>query len=235
MIGIFTIICIFESFICLLRRNRYKKKKNIVSNKNQNVKIFENVKRDSYFGRFRGKIIDIFDDFTFLFFKIVGYVPIHFVRIFFYKYIFWMSIGKKAVIYYGLETRDPWKISIGSGSIIGDHCILDGRSGVIIGKNVNFSNGVWVWTLQHDINSANFNTKGQEKIVEVRDRSWISCRVTLLPGTIVGEGTVVAAGAVVPGKELAAFSLYGGVPAKFISNRSKDITYIFSGKHRHFL
>ena len=47
-----------------------------------------------------------------------------------------MKIGENCVIHYGLELRSPWNIEIGTGTIIGDHAILDGRYGITIGENV---------------------------------------------------------------------------------------------------
>lgn len=44
---------------------------------------------------------------------------------------------------------------------------------------------------------------------------WIGTRVTLLPGVTVGDGAVIAAGAVVT-KDVPAGALVGGVPAKVL-------------------
>lgn len=138
------------------------------------------------------------------------------------------------MIYYGDEIRSPWNLYIGDGTIIGDKAILDCRSGLCIGENVNISTGTWVWTLQHGINDKDFSTKNEIKPVYVENRSWLSCRTTILPGVKICEGCVVAAGAVVA-KSTESFSLYGGVPAKYISERNRDIDYVFDGSHMHFI
>jgi acetyltransferase-like isoleucine patch superfamily enzyme len=57
--------------------------------------------------------------------------------------------------------------------------------------------------------------------------------VTILPGVRIGEGAVVGAGSVVT-KDLEPFKLYGGVPAKIIGSRNKNLTYKFSGKYLPF-
>ena len=49
----------------------------------------------------------------------------------------------------------------------------------------------------------------------------------------IGEGAVVAAGAVVT-KNVDPFTIVAGVPAKQIANRNKDLKYIFSGEHSMF-
>ena len=165
---------------------------------------------------------------------IVSYIPCHMLRNWFYKWICYMRIGKNVVIYYGAEIRSPWNIEIGEGTIIGDKGILDGRYGIKIGKNVNFSTGVWIWTLQHDVQSPDFGIKNQGKPVIVLDRAWISSRVVVLPGVVIGEGVVVGAGAVVC-KDLDNYTICGGVPAKKIGDRNKELNYIFDGKHMFFL
>lgn len=166
--------------------------------------------------------------------KLTGYIPSHTVRNFFYRNVYKVDLGKNAVLYYGAEIRAPWNLHIGEGSIIGDLSILDARNGIFIGNNVNFSTGVWIWTLQHDISSKNFGVEGQGKPVTIGDRAWLSSRVTVLPGSKIGEGSVVAAGAVVT-KSIESFSIWGGIPAKKIGERTQQLEYEFNGSHMHFL
>lgn len=64
-------------------------------------------------------------------------------------------------------------------------------------------------------------------------RVWISSRVTVLPKTKIYEGAVVAAGAVVT-KNCEAYTIYGGIPAKKIGERSKKLFYEFTGRHEVF-
>jgi acetyltransferase-like isoleucine patch superfamily enzyme len=52
----------------------------------------------------------------------------------------------------------------------------------------------------------------------------IGTRVTILPGVHVGTGAVIASGAVVT-KDVAPYAVVGGVPAKFIKERSHALTY----------
>ena len=49
--------------------------------------------------------------------------------------------------------------------------------------------------------------------IDVGPRCWLGARTTLLPGVRIGEGTVVAAGAVVT-ESCEAGAIYGGVPAR---------------------
>lgn len=53
---------------------------------------------------------------------------------------------------------------------------------------------------------------------------WIASRVTILPGVTIGEGAVVAAGAIVT-KDVEPYSIVAGVPAKRIGERNKNLEY----------
>ena len=55
------------------------------------------------------------------------------------------------------------------------------------------------------------------KPILIKRNAWIGAGATILPGVTVGENAVVAAGAVVS-KDVAANTVVGGVPAKFIKN-----------------
>ena len=59
-------------------------------------------------------------------------------------------IASKVIFHFRTEIRDPWSLYIGQGTIIGDNAILDARQGLTIGKNVNLSSNVSIYTLQHD-------------------------------------------------------------------------------------
>lgn len=116
----------------------------------------------------------------------------------------------------------PWKLSIGKNSIIGNDAMLDARNGITIGNNVSLSMGVWIWTMEHDPQDPYFGAKGGS--VVIGDYAWISCRVVILPGVTIGKGAVVAAGAVVT-KDVAPFTIVGGVPARTLGKRTKDLRY----------
>ena len=62
----------------------------------------------------------------------------------------------------------------------------------------------------------------------IDDRAWISCNTTILPGVHIAKNCVVAAGAVVS-KDLKESGLYGGIPAKFLKERTDNLDYEFKG------
>jgi acetyltransferase-like isoleucine patch superfamily enzyme len=150
-----------------------------------------------------------------------GWVPAHWIRRLLYRMLAF-RYPASTVVYGGAEIRSPKSIHIGEGTVIGNGAILDGRRGLHIGRRVNFSTGVWVWTLQHDFRSPDFADDGGP--VTIGDYAWISCRVVVLPGVTIGEGAVVAAGAVVT-KDVPPYSVVAGVPAKVVAERPQGLRY----------
>lgn len=51
--------------------------------------------------------------------------------------------------------------------------------------------------------------------IVIGNNGWIGFNATILPGVSIGDGAIVAAGAVVT-KDVPANTIVGGVPAKFI-------------------
>ena len=107
---------------------------------------------------------------------------------------------------------------------------MDGRFDLNIGNNVNIAGEVRIYTLEHDIASPTFAGSGGP--VTIQDWVYIGTRVTILPGVTIGEGAVIASGAVVT-KDVAPWTMVGGVPAKFIKNRPV-VKYTLDTKSRAY-
>lgn len=133
-----------------------------------------------------------------------------------------VTISRGVPIYRGFEW---WSgpFVIGEGSSVGFRNHIDCRRGVYIGRNVCLATGVTIWTLQHDYNDIAFGTKGGS--VKIEDYAWLCSNCIILPGVTIAKGAVVAAGSVVV-KDVPAWTVVGGVPAKIISKREiKDYDY----------
>jgi acetyltransferase-like isoleucine patch superfamily enzyme len=134
-----------------------------------------------------------------------------------------LELGRGACVHRGLELRAARHVRIGEGSVIGFDAILDGRAGIDIGRQVNVSSSVAIWTVQHDHRDPRFSAHGGP--VVVGDRAWLSFRCTVLPGVTIGEGAVVAAGAVVT-RDVPSFAIVAGIPARVIGERTpRELTY----------
>jgi acetyltransferase-like isoleucine patch superfamily enzyme len=157
-----------------------------------------------------------FEDFNLFAATITGYIPIHTIRILLYKHLFRVDVPLDAIVYWRCRFFEPAGVHIGHHSIIGNDAFLDGRNGLFVGSNVNIAAEVRIYTLEHDITSADFRPEGSP--VHIDDWAYVGPRVTILPGVRIGEGAVVAAGAVVA-KDVEPWTMVGGVPAKFIKRR----------------
>ena len=154
--------------------------------------------------------------------RCVAILPSHRVRNFLLRRVYGLKLDAKAILHKGFRLRKPNQISIGFGTVVGERCELDGRCGITLGRHVNVSSEVLMYTLQHDTQSLTFATKGGS--IRVEDYAWISVRAVVLPGVTIGEGAVVAAGAVVT-KDVPPYTIVGGVPAVPLGSRPKGLDY----------
>ncbi len=157
-----------------------------------------------------------------------GRISIHSIRHPLYRHLYRIHLPKNSIIYCGCRFFYPMGVKLGNNSIIGDHAFLDGRRGLTIGNNVNISSEVRIYTLEHDPESPTFAPKGGSVVIE--DWAYIGSRVTILPKVVIGEGAVVASGAVVT-KNVDPWTMVGGVPAKFIKNRQR-VKYTLDTKNK---
>ena len=163
-----------------------------------------------------------------------GLIPSHHVRDFLYRRVWLVDLAPRAIIYWGAEIRDSQHLHIGRGRIVGDKALLDARNGIRIGCNVNLSSDVHIYTEQHDHRDPWFRCNSDGSFgVTICDRAWIGPDTTLLPGVTVGEGAVVAAGAVVTG-DVAPYTIVAGIPARKIGERNRDLRYEFTGRPAPF-
>ena len=164
----------------------------------------------------------------------ISQIPSHHIRKLLYKGL-GAKLDKNVVVYHNAEIRAPFMLKIGEGTIIGDHAILDSRSGLTIGKNVNLSSNVSIWTLQHDHRDPLFGYPPSHKrlFTVIEDRVWLGCNVIVLPGVTIGEGAVCCAGSVIT-KDVEPYSVVAGIPAKKVNERPKNLKYNFDGKSARF-
>jgi len=154
--------------------------------------------------------------------RLLSRVPSQMFRRFVLRHVFCARIACDVVLYGGFEIRSPRKLAIGSRSVIGHRATLDARGGLTIGERVNLSSEVMIWTAQHDYRDPKFGTVF--KPVTVGDYVWLGPRCLILPGIKIGEGVVVAAGAVVT-HDIEPYTVVGGVPAQKIADRPRGLTY----------
>lgn len=161
------------------------------------------------------RIVTILLEFEVFLLNLVGYIPSHHFRRFFYR-LGGMRIGRGSAIHTKAVFYNPWHIKIGEDSIVGEGAVLDGRDKLIIGSHVDIASEVMIYNGEHDIQDENF--KAVFSPVFIEDYVFIGPRAIILPGVKIKKGAVVGAGAVVT-KDVEEFSIVGGVPAKEIAQR----------------
>lgn len=96
-----------------------------------------------------------------------------------------------------------------------------GNGNVIIGNYFHSGVEVLIITQNHNYDKGNaipYDTTYIYKDVIIEDFVWVGSRVTILPGTKIGEGAVIQGGSVVHG-EIPPYAVAGGNPAKVFKYR----------------
>jgi len=155
--------------------------------------------------------------------RITGTLPANSLRLALYKYLFRVKIAEGVRIEGGCTIWGPRRVSIGTGTVVNRGVILDGRFPLTIGNHVSISFQSMILTLQHDLADAEyFRPLGAP--VSIGDHVFIGARAIVLPGVSIGDGAAVAAGAVVTGDVLP-YTIVGGVPARRIGERPRNLRY----------
>lgn len=172
--------------------------------------------------KIKTRFLSYFLDLELLFLRFISAVPLHSFRNFFYR-IFGIKIGSGSTFHIGATFYYPPNISLGEGTIVGNKVFIDGRDKVKIGSNTDIASEVMIYNSEHDLGDPDF--KAILAPVTIGDYCFIGPRAIIMPGVKIGDGSVIAGGAVVT-KDVPAYTIVGGVPAKPIAERkNKKLTY----------
>ena len=103
---------------------------------------------------------------------------------------------------------------LGQNIFINSGCKLQDQGRIYIDDDVLIGHNVVIATLNHGMNPENRGDL-HPKPVHIGKAVWIGSNSTILPGVTIGDGAIVAAGAVVS-KDVPENTVVGGVPAKII-------------------
>lgn len=115
-------------------------------------------------------------------------------------------------------------IEVGERCSINPYTIVYGHGGVKIGNNVLIAAHCVIIPANHifekttiPIIKQGLTTKG----IVIKNDVWIGSGCRILDGIEIGEGAIIAAGAVV-NRNVEPYTIVGGVPAKFIKKRKES-------------
>jgi acetyltransferase-like isoleucine patch superfamily enzyme len=150
------------------------------------------------------------------------HAPFHFVRrAYLGRYL--GRVGAGTNVQMNCRFLHGRQVFLGKRNVINFGCRLDGRRHPIrTGDDVSIGPEATILTLGHDPRSSSFADEGGE--VVIGDKVWIAYRALVLPGVSIGEGAVVAAGAVVT-KDVEPFAIVAGVPARKVGERGSKLEY----------
>lgn len=136
-----------------------------------------------------------------------------------------IKIGKGSKVHATVILRQPYNIEIGDGCLINHNNVLqagkvDGK--IKIGNYVHTGANVMIIAFNHAFDTREIPTIKQDYYdadIVIGNDVWIGGGTVILAGVTIGDGAIIAAGAVV-NKDVPAYSIVGGVPAKVLKYRS---------------
>ena len=126
------------------------------------------------------------------------------------------KVGKDVHIYNSAIIYFPWNLAIGDYSSIGEGALIYNLGPVKIGRKATISQRAHLCAGTHDYTRSDMLLK--RPAIQIESHVWICADAFIGPNVTVQEGAVVAARAVVI-KDVAAWSVVGGNPARFIKPR----------------
>ena len=131
------------------------------------------------------------------------------------------SCGKNVNIEHGAHISS--KLSIGDNSGIGVDCHCGGA--LTVGNDVMMGPECVIISRNHDFSRTDIPMRLQgfmeEEPVTIGNDVWLGRRVMIMPGVHIGNGCIIAAGAVVT-KDVPDYAIVGGVPARIIRFRNGE-------------
>lgn len=129
---------------------------------------------------------------------------------------FGARLGPHCRIYPGAQIWAPWKLHCDEAACIADGAEVYNQATVTLGSHAIISQQAYLCSATHDVHDPDFPLVASP--ITVGARAWICARATVMPGITVGEGAVLALGAVAT-QSLEPWTVYGGIPARKLGAR----------------
>ncbi|PTX45342.1 putative colanic acid biosynthesis acetyltransferase WcaF [Christiangramia gaetbulicola] len=131
--------------------------------------------------------------------------------------LFRAKVAKGANIYASARIWAPWNFEIGEFSSIGPKADIYNQGKIVIGSNTVISQKAYLCASTHNHNLPSFPLI--TKPIIIGDQVWVAAAAFIGPGVQIEHGAVVGARSAVF-KNVAAWTVVGGNPAKYIMERN---------------
>jgi len=131
---------------------------------------------------------------------------------------------KKSYIKNDVVIQGSGTFIIGENSYISSFSVIGVNEKVIIGDNVIIADSFSLRDTDHAFQRLDIPIRLQgikTSPIKIEDDVWIGHGVIITKGVTVGTGAIIAGGAVVT-KDVPAYAIVGGVPAKIIKYRNEN-------------
>lgn len=130
-------------------------------------------------------------------------------------------IERDVTVWLSPEEGSQPKLIIRDNVFIGRNTYIGVFQPITIGEFVEIGAYCYVISANHCYKSRDRPIVKQGFVgapIVIEDDVWLGTHVVVLPGVTIGKGAIVAAGSVV-NKDIPAYEVWGGIPAKFIKHR----------------
>ena len=129
---------------------------------------------------------------------------------------FGAKVGERVHIYPSVLIEIPWNLSIDDDASIGERVLVYSLGPVEIGARATVSHNAHLCAGSHDYRSPALPLLRLP--IRIGEEAWVCAQAFLGPGSEIGKGAVVGAGAVSNGK-VEPWTVVAGNPAVFVKRR----------------
>jgi len=143
----------------------------------------------------------------------------------------WSGLAIRSFNVREAQIFDNDRVRIGDRTFVSRHCYFEGKGLIDIGDNCQIGIDTMFLTSNHErLPDGTIDTAPTYLDIRVANGTWVGARSIILPGTVIEENCVIAAGAVVRGRCLAG-QTYGGVPARLLTPSSPREEEMIQSEH----
>lgn len=133
-----------------------------------------------------------------------------------------LTVGARNTFYKGYDLQIiGGQLSIGSNNFFNKHVKIVCLNSITIGNKCIIADLVHIYDHDHSYKDITKPMKEQEYVtmpIIIGNNVWIGAKATILKGVTIGDGAIIAAGAVVV-TNVPANTIVGGVPARMIKQK----------------